>query len=551
MDDSSKSSQFDLSHDGLVAILETIDEGIHAVDLSGRTAVYNRAAGRLDGLRPQDVIGKHVLEAFPSLEHSTSTLLQVLEVNRAIHNQPQTYTNYLGVKVHTVNTTLPIMSGGKVVGALEIAKDFTQVKHLSDQVLDLQAQVLGGANRRKSTSAGNRNGAGNQSEAGNRSASSRGPSTAVYLFSHFLTQSPAMWEIKERAQRSASTSSPILIYGETGTGKELFVQAIHNASPRRHSAFLAVNCAALPASLLEGMLFGTTRGSFTGAENRAGMFELADGGTLFLDEVQSLPLELQAKLLRVLQEGEIMRVGDVRVRSVDVRVIAAMNEQPELAIQAGRLRPDLYYRINVVRFDLPALRARTIDLPLLTSHFIGKWNGRFGTAVDGVDPPVEHVFQAYPWPGNVRELENAIESALNVVADGRIGMEHLPGPISEFARKNGLLNMAENSAQSALTSARSAQNSAQSAAMPSIGVREVAWVTELHRLGVDDFWSAISRGDPPVTGWKQIQAAFERMMLVQTLQSVDWNVKQAAQSLAIPRQTLQYRLKQLGVTHPH
>jgi len=531
----SNSPQLDISHDGLVAILETIDEGIHAVDMAGRTAVYNRAAGRLDGLHQADVIGKHVLEAFPSLEQSTSTLLQVLESGRAIYNQPQTYTNYLGVKVHTVNTTLPILSSGKVVGALEIAKDLTQVKRLSDQVLDLQAQVAGGASGRKSSTLRGSNGTGTGD--GGRS---RKQTAAVYLFSHFLTQDPPLRELIEKAERSARTSSPILIYGETGTGKELFVQAIHNASPRRQAPFLAINCAALPASLLEGILFGTVRGSFTGAEDRAGMFELADGGTLFLDEIQSMPLELQAKLLRVLQEGEIMRVGDVRVRLVDVRVIAAMNEQPEAAMQAGQLRPDLYYRINVVRFDLPPLRRRMTDLPLLTSHFIGKWNGRFGTAVIGVDALVAGAFQCYPWPGNIRELENAIESAMNLVTEGVIRLEYLPTQIRAFAPADGTVGSTvggvagDEVAEPALTGER-----------VSPGVSWPRWAGELERIGIDPFWKAISSAQAPEMAWKQLQSAFERIILMQAVRSVGGNVKVAAQLLGIPRQTLQYRLKQL------
>lgn len=537
------------SREGLVEILDTIDEGIHAVDLTGKTAVYNRAAGRLDGLRPEDVVGKHVLEAFPSLEHSTSTLLQVLKTGQPIYNQPQTYTNYHGVKVHTVNTTLPILSDSRLVGALEIAKDLTQVKRLSEQVLELQAQVAEGSGRHR--------------RKGGSEEGTTHPSGAVYLFSHILTNTQALNEIKERAARVAQTNSPVLVYGETGTGKELLVQAIHNASPRRTSPFLALNCAALPASLLEGLLFGTVRGSFTGAENRAGLFELADGGTLFLDEIQSMPLELQAKLLRVLQEGELMRVGDVRMRRVDVRVMAAMNELPESAMQQGKLRPDLFYRINVVRFDLPALRDRIEDLPLLTAHLIGKWSSRFGTHVTGVDSAVSELFRVYPWPGNVREMENAIEASMNVVSEGDIPFDALPGHLRDYARKvglgvghggDGVGGVGRPGSGLGIGSVGSAENSAHVNGIgeqPETGRAQSSapdWSNQLMAIGMGEFWTTLSQGTTPTEpSWRALQLGIERVVIQQALDCASGNILRAAKLLQMPRQTLQYRLKQLGL----
>ncbi|MGZ4135390.1 MAG: sigma-54 interaction domain-containing protein, partial [Tumebacillaceae bacterium] len=338
----------------LKAILASIDEGIHAVDRNGITIYYNEAAARLDGVDPQEVIGRHVLEVFPSLDPGTSTLLQVIESGVRIPDHPQMYTNYLGTKAHTMNTTLPILSGGKLVGALEVAKDLTRVKELQEKLIDLQAQIVG---------------------VGRSSGSKKkSPMEARWTFEQILTSDRAVAQLKELAARAATTSSPVLIHGETGTGKELFVQSIHNASPRMPRPFIAQNCAALPASLLEGLLFGTVKGSFTGAENRPGLFELADGGTLFLDEINSMPLELQAKLLRVLQEGLVRRVGDTKVIEVDVRILAATNQNPLAAIETGNLRSDLYYRLNVVSLPLPPLRERKGDIPLLTRHFVEKFN---------------------------------------------------------------------------------------------------------------------------------------------------------------------------------
>jgi arginine utilization regulatory protein len=511
-------SHTELQQEWLLNILDTIDEGIHAVDVNGVTIFYNAAAGKLDGLSPSDVIGKHVLSVFPSLENETSTLLQVLKTGKAIYNRPQTYTNFLGVKVHTVNTTLPIVSGGKVVGALEVAKDLTQVRKLSEQVLDLQAQVVGGRKR------------------GANRAPHPVPATAVYRFSHLLTEDARMLDVKQRAQRAARTSSPILVYGETGTGKELLVQAIHNESPRQDLPFLALNCAALPESLLEGILFGTVRGSFTGAEDRPGLFELADQGTLFLDEIQSMPLELQAKLLRVLQEGELMRVGDTRVRRVNVRVIAAMNVLPETAVREGRLRQDLYYRINVVRLDIPPLRERKGDLQLLTRHFIDKWNKQFHTRVSGVTQEVADLFAAYPWPGNVRELENAIEAALNMVQEGLIDVDSLPNHLRDWQHKQNQEN-----------GSHRAENSAQSSAASRSETPYLEWADVLVTEGMNEFWSALQRGSPPPLPWRHLQDAFERMVLQRALLANGGNVKAAAARLGLPRQTLQYRMKQLGL----
>jgi len=500
------------SHDWLIHILDTIDEGIHAVDADGVTIVYNAAAARMDGLSGQEVVGQHILSAFPSLGQETSTLLQVLENGHAIYNRPQTYNNYLGTKVHTVNTTLPIVAAGHVVGALEIAKDLTQVRHLADQVMELQAQAVGvGSGRRKKTG--------------------DTPLLANYQMADILTQDESMLKLKGRAQQAARTTSPILVYGETGTGKELLVQAIHNASPRQLNPFLAMNCAALPASLLEGILFGTVRGSFTGAEERPGLFELADGGTLFLDEIQSMPLDLQPKLLRVLQEGELMRVGDTRLRRINVRVVAAMNQQPEAALKAGLLRADLYYRINVVRLDVPALRNRTRDIPHLTEHFIAKYNRQFDVTVEGLDEDASRLFLDYPWPGNVRELGNALESAMNLRTEGEICSEELPYALREWGTRT--VEAGEVGRVQVTTS------------------KPDDWVDVVAKSGWPVFWDAL-KGDGQTADWEQhapswksVQLAMEGFVLARALTTCHGNVKRAAKRLGMPRQTLQYRLQQM------
>jgi two-component system response regulator AtoC len=219
----------------------------------------------------------------------------------------------------------------------------------------------------------------------------------------------------------AAEKATVLIAGETGTGKELVARAIHQQSPRKTALFVAVNCAAIPSEMLESELFGHERGAFTGAvKERIGKFELADGGTLFLDEITEMPISLQAKLLRALQEGMIERLGSNRPISVNIRVVAATNRDPLLAIKDGKLREDLYYRLNVFRIDLPPLRDRLSDISMLASHFLKKRN------ID-IDDKALNILQHYDWPGNVRELENVLERAAIVCGGKIISTQHLPG----------------------------------------------------------------------------------------------------------------------------
>jgi two-component system response regulator AtoC len=229
------------------------------------------------------------------------------------------------------------------------------------------------------------------------------------------------------ARKVARHRSSVLITGESGTGKELIARLIHDAGPRAPQPFVAVNCAAIPEHLLESELFGHVRGAFTGAmDDRRGLFEEAEGGSLFLDEIGELPVALQVKLLRALQEGEVRRIGDNAERSVDVRVITATSRDLETDVRDGRFRADLFYRVNVVRIQLPPLRERREDVPDLVRHFIAAFNKRLGLAIEGVTPAAMRLLMDYSWLGNVRELENVVERAM-VLTDGkRIDVEHLP-----------------------------------------------------------------------------------------------------------------------------
>jgi two-component system response regulator AtoC len=248
----------------------------------------------------------------------------------------------------------------------------------------------------------------------------------VQGFERVVGASAAMREVLDLAARVAPFPSTVLVTGESGSGKEAIARAIHSASPRREKAFVALNCGAIPENLLESELFGHEKGAFTGADRaREGVFEEADGGTLFLDEIGELPMPLQVKLLRALQERSIRRVGGSGERPVDVRVLAATARDLVEEVKAGRFRDDLFYRINVVQIHIPPLRTRPEDIPLLAEHFLKKHAGRLKLDAPGLPRALVPVLAAYSWPGNVRELENVIERAL-VLSGGQLGEDHLP-----------------------------------------------------------------------------------------------------------------------------
>ncbi|HEU4563721.1 MAG TPA: sigma-54 dependent transcriptional regulator [Gemmatimonadaceae bacterium] len=237
----------------------------------------------------------------------------------------------------------------------------------------------------------------------------------------------AIRDAMELARKVARHPTTVLITGESGTGKELLARLVHASSPRAERPFVAVNCGAIPETLLESELFGHVKGAFTGADrDKPGLFEEAQGGTLFLDEIGELPLPLQVKLLRALQECEVRPLGAGSARPVDVRVVAATNRDLAAAVSAGRFRDDLFYRVNVVAIRLPALRERREDIPALAMHFVERCNRRLGLRVRAIAPAAMRALAEHPWPGNVRELENAIERAMVVVAGDTIEREHLP-----------------------------------------------------------------------------------------------------------------------------
>lgn len=382
-------------------ILNSIDEGIHIVDTKGETIFYNPTMAEMEGMEGHQVLHKDVLAMFPSLTPETSTIHKVLKTKKAIYDTVQSYTNYRGRRITTINTTVPLYNDGEFVGVLEISKNVTRLQDLAEKIVDLQQQLY----TTKDTKKGTKN----------------------FTFTDIVGESEKLKRTIEFGKRAAKTDSSILIYGETGTGKELFAQSIHHESKRANKAFIAQNCAALPESLLEGILFGTVKGGFTGAVDRPGLLQQASGGTLLLDEINSMGINLQAKLLRVLQDKKVRPIGATKEIPVDVRIIATTNTEPTQSVKNSTIRQDLYYRLAVVNIELPPLRERRGDIPLLTKHFIERYKKQFNMEQINITKEVLNIFYNYSWPGNVRELQHVIEGVINLLPDDNIiSKEGLP-----------------------------------------------------------------------------------------------------------------------------
>lgn len=376
------------------AITETIKEGVLMIDRDFNCMYANKAVNSI-GIDNDTIIGKSIFDVFPNLKKETSTFCHVFETKTPLLDKQQTFITYRGERKTTLTSTYPILENGQVVGAFELFHDISVLQEISDQLMQMQLQSKIDRQTRRSQTT-------NQSE-----------SLA------FIGESPMIVQVKSEMNRIAKSPSPVFIYGETGTGKEVFVHALHQAYDA-DVPLIAQNCAAIPENLMEAYFFGTTKGSYTGAVDQEGLFELADGGILFLDEINSLPINLQAKLLRVLQEKKFRRVGGTKEISVNVRVIVASNIPPNELVINNELRMDLYYRLSVFNIELPPLRERKDDIPRLVDYFIDHFNELLGKRISGITEEGLHRFKAYAWPGNIRELKNALERLMNQKDEGFI-----------------------------------------------------------------------------------------------------------------------------------
>lgn len=442
-------------------------DGITVINTSGKVVFHAKYNPRFKQekilLKNPD---KNLFELYPGLQPEDSTLVECVKNGECIYRKDQKFYDCNGNLINTDNVTLPIVKSGKVVGAIELSKDITSINDLTSDYSN-DADV-----RRKNWK-----------------------SYAHFTYDDIITQNKMMIEIIEKTKIIADSISPVLIYGETGTGKELFAQSIHNYSNRKNKPFIVQNCAALPESLFESLLFGTTSGAFTGARNKPGLFEIANGGTLYLDEINSMPFNLQSKLLRVLQDQYVRRLGNIKPNKIDVRIITSMNINPIDAVHKNILRKDLFYRLNVVGIKIPPLRERRDDISILVNFFIKKYNNLFKHNVRGIGKEVYYAFQKCSWNGNVRELEHVIESSINIVKDGYIHFRDLP----------------------------------------------VYFIDEMEEKMFD------VDGQDDVRSLSSAVAEIEKKIIEKSVKRCMGNISQTAKLLNIPRQTLQYKIQKYNI----
>ena len=380
------------------AILDSISDGVFTVDLEWRVTSFNRAAEEITGVSRREAIGRRCAEVFrSSMCGAACALQQTLRTGKPIIGKSGYIIDAHGNRIPiSISTAVLRNSSGQVIGGAETFRDLSEVEALRQE---LQGKFRVG---------------------------------------DLTSRSALMQRVFEVLPAIAGSPSTVMVLGETGTGKELVARTIHSLSPRRQGPFVAVNCGALPDTLLESELFGYKAGAFTGAtKDKPGRFALARGGTLFLDEIGEVSPALQVRLLRVLQERTYEPLGGTRSENAEVRVIVATNKDLMEQMRQGLFREDLYYRVNVVRLELPPLRRRKEDIPLLVEQFVTRFNRLQQKAVQGIAPEALSLLMAHDWPGNIRELENAIEHAFILCNTGEIGIAHLPPELTAHIHAAG------------------------------------------------------------------------------------------------------------------
>jgi len=430
-------------------ILDSINEGVFTVDPDWRITAFNRAAERITGVSRNQAIGSVCCDIFRAdICERNCPLRRTMESQRPVVNATAYIVNERGQRVPIrIATALLRDEDGKIVGGVETFQDLTHVEQLQKE---LQAR---------------------------------------YTFEDIVGQSAAMMELFDILPQIAESSSTVLIEGPSGTGKELFARAIHNLSPRKKKPFVAVNCAALPDTLLESELFGHKAGAFTDARrDKLGRFTLADGGTIFLDEIGDMSGAMQVRLLRVLQERVVEPLGGVKPIPVDVRVIAATNRNLTERMRAGKFRDDLYYRIRVVHLALPSMEERREDIPLLIDHIVARFNRLQGKHIAGVSDQVLARLMEHDYPGNVRELENIIEQAFVLCRGGMIELNHLPPelrPSSDHGAQNGRPMSLEAIEKLFITEALHRCNGNRKQAARDLGINVSTLYRKIRTLGIE------------------------------------------------------------------
>jgi PAS domain S-box-containing protein len=447
----------------LESIMDTIFDCIIVVDKHGVISMMNQAYCELLGVTPEQVIGRHVTEI---LENSRMHIV-------AQSGKAEICDLWRVRGQDCVVTRKPIIKDGEVVGAVAkiVFRDVKDLKLLAKKFSTLQSELEYYQEELRKVQGG------------------------THTIESIIGNSERMKWLKTIALKAAKGTSTVLIQGESGTGKEVFAQAIHSASARSHGPFIKINCAALPENLLESELFGYEEGAFSGARKggKPGKFELAHSGTIFLDEIGDMSLAMQAKLLRVLQEKEVDRIGGTKTTRVDVRVLAATNRDIEDMVEKGLFRQDLYYRLNIVTLYIPPLRERKEDIPLIAKNLLNKVNCRVQHFVEGITSDAMKLMMGYDWPGNVRELENVLERAVNLIDDETyIHTEHLPPTIKKLCTQykepaenpKHLAGIVADTEKQAIYRALETAGGNKSKAAKILGIQRSAFYQKLQKYGL-------------------------------------------------------------------
>ena len=460
----------------LEEIIERLYDGVLVSDKDGRVVIYNPAMEELEEMESKDMIGEYIWDAYGYGDKNKSEHMGVQSSRIPIINRYKAHAYNNGKPIYKSYSTYPIEKDGEIIGVYSISKNETKLQSLLSEIVDLKRQF---GSKIKDDSDIKFNG-------------------TRFTFSDIIGSSTRIKKLIHEAQSISWLNNNILIVGETGTGKEVFAQSIHNYGKRNREPFIGINCSAIPENLLESILFGTVKGAFTGAIDSSGLFEEAGEGTLFLDELNSMPINMQTKLLRVLQEKCVRRVGGKEMYPIRCRVISAMNEDPYLLIEEGKLRQDLYYRIAGYNLVIPPLRERDNDIFDLSKFYISRNNLNMNKNVSKMKEDLKDFMKEYSWPGNIRELEHFIENIMvrTEVGDTYLRRENIPGYLLEVMNSNFKENKLENKS---------------------------------------------------VYSLEEKINEFEKSLILNSLDNNNWNVTRTAKELNVTRQSLIYRMKKLDL----
>lgn len=460
--------------------LENLDEGLEIFNKYGYFVYANQASENMGMYKKEEIKHKHLLDIY-DLDEDYSTTLSVLRTKKCVKNRCDIFKLTNGKNMITINNSYPVILDNNLLGAVTFERDMVTLKNVEKEIFHLENYLNVKQENKKRD---------------------------IYIFDDIIGDSKKIKETIHFAKKISLTDSSVLIVGETGTGKELIAQSVHSFSPRSRKPFIGINCSAVPSNLFESMFFGTEKGAYTGSESKKGFFEMAEGGTLFLDEVNSISQEMQAKLLRVLQDGNVRRIGSDKQISCDVRIITALNEEPEILIKEKKLRKDFYYRLSIIKLELDPLRNRKEDIPILARYHLNKLILKNSSRQLVFSDEVLNLFSNYYWPGNVRELNHAVEYA--------------------FYRVNSNSNIIE-----AKDIPRHIYKS-----LP------IKMNYKFNDDGCNDFTGL----DDNLTMNEQLKF-FERKIIQKALDKNNNNITKSAESLGISRQNMQYRLKKLKMNN--